>query len=320
MIKLHSLLFAASVLALPGLDAVAQNYPSRPITVIVPQQAGSYSDNMMRPLAIALQEELGQPVIIENKPGANGIIGVEAASRAKADGYTLLLSASSVFVSNSGLYKKLSYDPVKDFRSVAGLSNVSMMYVARSDFAARDLDDLLAYAKRAGKPLDVAFGSSTAQLAISLLSAASGVAFNAIPYKGSPQVTSDLLGGVVQVAVVDMASGASFVKSGRLNALATTDTGRNAFLPDVPPLSERFPGATLVSWTGLAAPAGTPDEVVRILYDAIRKSVEKPEVKRRLAAASITPALMAPEVLDRTIRDDIPRWAALMRAAGIERQ
>lgn len=318
--KLRSILLVASMLALPTLDTAAQSYPTRPITIIVPQQAGSYSDNLMRPIAAALQEELGQPVVIENKPGANGIIGVEAAARAKPDGYTLLLSASSVFVSNAGLYKKLSYDPVKDFRSVAGLSNVSMMYVARSDFPARNVDDLLSYARRAGKPIDVAYGSSTAQLAISLLSSVSGVAFNAIPYKGSPQVTSDLLGGVVQVAVVDMASGASFVNSGRLNALATTDTGRNAFLPDVPPLAERFPGAALVSWTGLAAPTGTPDEVVRILYAAVRKSLEKPEVTRRLATVSISPALMAPEVLDNTIRDDIPRWTALMRSAGIERQ
>ncbi len=318
--KLRSILLVASMLALPTLDTAAQSYPTRPITIIVPQQAGSYSDNLMRPIAAALQEELGQPVVIENKPGANGIIGVEAAARAKPDGYTLLLSASSVFVSNAGLYKKLSYDPVKDFRSVAGLSNVSMMYVARSDFPARNVDDLLSYARRAGKPIDVAYGSSTAQLAISLLSSASGVAFNAIPYKGSPQVTSDLLGGVVQVAVVDMASGASFVNSGRLNALATTDTGRNAFLPDVPPLAERFPGAALVSWTGLAAPTGTPDEVVRILYAAVRKSLEKPEVTRRLATVSISPALMAPEVLDNTIRGDIPRWTALMRSAGIERQ
>lgn len=318
--KLRSILLVASILALPTLNTAAQSYPTRPITIIVPQQAGSYSDNLVRPIAAALQEELGQPVVIENKPGANGIIGVEAAARAKPDGYTLLLSASSVFVSNAGLYKKLSYDPVKDFRSVAGLSNVSMMYVARSDFPARNVDDLLSYAKRAGKPIDVAYGSSTAQLAISLLSSASGVAFNAIPYKGSPQVTSDLLGGVVQVAVVDMASGASFVNSGRLNALATTDTGRNAFLPDVPPLAERFPGAALVSWTGLAAPTGTPDEVVRILYAAVRKSLEKPEVTRRLATVSISPALMAPEVLDNTIRDDIPRWTALMRSAGIERQ
>jgi tripartite-type tricarboxylate transporter receptor subunit TctC len=307
-------------LAVPALDASSQAYPTRPIIIIVPQQAGSYSDNLVRPIALALQDQLGHPVIIENKPGANGIIGAEAAARAKPDGHTLLLAASSVFVSNAGLYKKLSYDPIKDFRSIAGLSNVSMMYVARPDFPARNVDDLLTHANRTGKPLDVAFGSSTAQLAIALLSSASGVAFNPIPYKGSPQVTSDLLGGVVQVAVVDVASGASFVKSGRLNALATTDTGRSGFLPEVPPLAERFPGATLVSWTGLVAPAGTPDAVVSTLYEAVRKSIEKPEVLRRLATASISPALMTPDALDKTIRDDIPRWAALMRSAGIERE
>jgi tripartite-type tricarboxylate transporter receptor subunit TctC len=307
-------------LACAPVLAQAQTWPTRPVTIIVPQQAGSYSDNMIRPVAAAMQDLLGQPVVIENKPGANGIIGVEAAARAKPDGHTLLLSASSVFVSNTGLYKKLSYDPVKDFRPVAGLSKISMMFVARPDFPGRSIDELLAQAKRAGKPLDVAVGSSTAQLAVSLLASSSGLPFNAVPYKGSPQVTTDLLGGVVPLAVVDMASGASFVKSGRMVGIATTDSTRNAFLPDVPTLAERFPGATLVSWTGLAAPAGTPDEVVRILHEAVRRSFERADVQQRLATASITPALMTPEVLDRTLREDIPRWGTLMRAAGIERE
>ena len=313
-------LLLALVLAASSFEAAAQAWPARPITIIVPQQAGSYSDNMIRPVAVAMQEQLGQPVIIENKPGANGVIGAEAGARAKPDGYTLLLSASSVFVSNAGLYKKLSYDPVKDFRSVAGLSKISMMFVARPDFPARTVDELVARAKASGQPLHVAVGSSTAQLAVALLSAASGVPFQAIPYKGSPQVTTDLLGGVVPLAVVDVASGAAFIKSGRMVGIATTDSARNGFLPEVPTIAERFPGATLVSWTGLAAPAGTSDDVVRTLHEAVRKSLERADVQQRLAASSITPALMTPAVLDRTLREDLPRWAALMRAAGIEKE
>lgn len=299
-------------------DATAQTWPSRPITIIVPQSAGSYSDNMIRPVAASLQELLGQPIVIDNKPGANGIIGADAAARAKPDGYTLLLSASSVFVSNAGLYKKLAYDPIKDFRSVAGLSKTAMMFVVRPDFPARSVDAMLMQARNAGKPLNVAVGSSTARLALSLLSSVSDVPFNAVPYKGSPQAITDLLGGVVPVAVVDMASGTAFVKSGRMNAIATTDSERNAFLPDVPTLAERYPGATLVSWTGLSAPAGTPDEAVRVLGEAVRKSLADPDVRQRLATSSITPSLMTSDALDRAIREDTPRWTTLMRAAGIQ--
>ncbi|MEO9230731.1 MAG: tripartite tricarboxylate transporter substrate binding protein [Devosia sp.] len=319
--KLSTLALAALGIAF-GVHAQS-SFPSKPITIIVPQQAGSFSDNVIRPLLPGLQEQLGQlgqPVIIDNKAGANGIIGAEIAARAKPDGYTLLLAASSVFVTNINLYKKLSYDPVKDFRSIASLGRVSMMYVTRSDFPARNIDELIAYAKTQGKPIDIAYGSSTAQLAVALLSSVSGITFNTIPYKGSPQLLTDLLGGTVQIGVVDVASGTPHVKSGKVRALATTDNRRSPFLPDVPGLTERFPSATLVSWNGLVAPAGTPDEVVHKLYEAVRKTIDKPEVTVRYNAAAVTASLSTPAELDKTIKDDILKWGQLMRAAGIEKE
>ncbi|MDM0015165.1 tripartite tricarboxylate transporter substrate binding protein [Variovorax sp. J22P168] len=300
--------------------AQAQTFPTRPITVVVPQQAGSFSDNVIRPLLPGLQEQLNQTVIIDNKAGANGIIGAEAVMRAKPDGYTVLLAASSVFVTNANLYKKLSYDPVKDFRSVASLGRVSMMYVTRPDFPAKSVEELVAYAKAQDKPLDIAYGSSTAQLAIALIGSVSGVKFNTIPYKGSPQLMTDLLGGTVQLGVVDAASGTPYVKSGKVRALATTDTMRSPFLPEVPGLAERYPGASLVSWNGLVVPAGTPDDVVQRLYEAVRKVIDTPEVAARYNAASVTPSLSTPAELDKTIREDIVRWGALMRTAGIEKE
>lgn len=303
-----------------AVGAHAQKFPSKPITIIVPQQAGSFSDNVIRPLLPGLQEALGQPVVIENKAGANGIIGAEIVARAKPDGYTLLVAASSVFVTNANLYKKLSYDPVKDFRSIASLGRVSMMFVTRSDFPAKTVDQLIAYAKTQGKPIDIAYGSSTAQLAIALLGSVSGVTFNTIPYKGSPQLLTDLLGGTVQIGVVDVASGTPHVKSGKVRALATTDSQRSPFLPDVPGLGEHFPGATLVSWNGLVAPAGTPDDVVKKLYDAVRKAMNKPEVVMRYNRAFVTASLSTPAELDKTIKDDIVKWGQLMHVAGIEKE
>lgn len=310
----------AQTLGFAAWRAQAESFPSRSLTIVVPQQAGSYSDSVIRPIALGMQEPLGQAIVIDNRPGANGIIGVEAVQRAKPDGYTLLLSASSVFVSNSGMYRKLSYDPVKDFRSVARLSKVSMMLVARADAPTRTLDDVLTRARRADRAVDVAVGSSTAQLALALLSSVSGLKFNVIQYKGSPQVTTDLLAGVVPLAVNDVASGAAMVKANRLLALATTDSERAPFLADVPTLAERFPGATLVSWTGLSVPSGTPDPIVQILYAAVRKAMDRPELQRRLSAAAIVPTLDSPEGLDRTVKEDIPRWTSLMRAAGMEPQ
>ncbi len=315
----RTLLLAAAA-ACCGPARAQTSYPTRPVTIVVPQQPGSFSDNVIRPLLPALQEALGQPVLIDNKAGANGIIGAEAVARARPDGYTLLLAASSVFVTNYHLHKRLSYDPVNDFRGIASLGRVSMMYVARADFPAGTVEELVALARSQNRAIDVAHGSSTAQLAISLLATATGTQFNPIPYKGSPQVLTDLQGGTVSVAVVDAASGAAHVKAGRLRALATTDSQRSPFLPDVPGLAERYPGATLVSWNGLVAPAGTPDAVVQRLYEAVRKAMDRPEVATRYAAAAVTPSLSTPAQLDQTVRDDLVQWGRLMQAAGIEKQ
>lgn len=298
----------------------AQQYPSRPTTIVIPQQAGSNSDSVVRPMIPFLQEALGQPVIVDNRAGANGMIGAEYVARAKADGYTLLLAASSVFVANSHMYKKLAYDPVKDFRPIVGLGRTSMMFMARPDFAAKTLDEFIAYAKSQPQPLNVAYGSSTAQVAIAMLASASGVKLNPIPYKGSPQLLTDLMGGTIQVGVVDVASGSSYIKSGRAVGLAITDSSRSSFVPQVPALSEKYPGVALVSWTALVAPAGTPDEVIKVWHEAVRKSIDRPEVLERFASSGVTPSLLAPAVLEKTIRDDLVRWGALMRSAGIEKE
>ena len=310
----------ALLLAALACAARAETYPSRPVTIIVPQQAGSNSDNVMRPLAAALQAALGQPFTIDNRVGANGIIGVTVAARAKPDGYTLLVASSTSFVANPALYKKLDYDPVKDFRGIANIGKTSMMFVTRPDFPARSVDELLTYAKRQGKPLDIGYGSSTAQIAISLLASSSGATFEAVPYKGTPQLTTDLIGGVLPVGVVDVGNGAQQIRNGQLKALAITDVARSTFAPDVPTLSERYAGVTLVSWIAVVAPAGTPDAIVRTLYEALRQAIARPDVVQRFAAAGTTIALAPPEAVDQEVRDDLPRWNALIRAAGIERE
>ncbi|MEO9230711.1 MAG: tripartite tricarboxylate transporter substrate binding protein [Devosia sp.] len=308
------------MLVLAASAAIAQPWPTKPITIVIPQQAGSNSDGVIRPMGPLLQEILGQPIVFENRPGANGMIGAEYVARAKPDGYTLLLGASSVLVANAGLYKKVPYDPIKDFQPVAGVGRTSMMLVARSDFPAKTIDELVHYVKSAAKPVNVAYGSSTAQIAIALFSSSAGVRVNPIPYKGTPQLLTDLFGGVVQVGVVDVASAGAHLKSGRLVGLAITDAQRAASAPEVATLAERYPNATLISWTGLVAPKGTPPDVVDKIYQAVKVASADPEVNKRYATANITPSLLSPQELAKTLRDDLPRWEALMRAAGIERE
>ena len=300
--------------------AWGQAWPTRPITIVIPQQAGSNSDGVVRPMAPVLQQLLGQPIVFENKPGANGMIGAEYVAKAKPDGYTLLLAASSVLVANAGLYKKIPYDPVRDFEPVAGLGRTSMMLVARSDFPAKNLDDLVRYIKSAGQPINMAYGSSTAQIAIALFASATGTKVNTIPYKGTPQLLTDLFGGVVQIGVVDVASATAHLQAGKLIGLAITDAKRVASAPEVPTLSERYANATLISWTGLVAPRGTPPDIIEKVHQAAMSASADPEVNKRYATTNITSSPLSPQELAKAIKDDLPRWDALMRSAGIERE
>ena len=175
---------AVAVLCVASLNGLAQDYPSRPVTIVVGFPAGSATDNLFRPVAVALQAGLGQPVIIDNKPGANGVVATQYVARAKPDGYTLLAGSSTTLAANVGLFKSLPYDPIKDFEPIAGLGSTSMMFMVRADSPAKDLKSFLALAGKEASPMPVAYGSSSAQVALAMFAKATGVQFTPVPYKG----------------------------------------------------------------------------------------------------------------------------------------
>ena len=309
---------ALAVFALLPLAGTAQDYPNRPITIVVGFPAGSATDNLVRPLAVALQKSLGQPVIIDNKAGAQGVVATQYVAKAKPDGYTLLAGSSTTLAANVGLFKSLPYDPGKDFEPIAGLGSTSMMFMVRADSPARDLKSFLALAKKEANPMPAAYGSSSAQVALAMLSKATGVNFTPVPYKGTPQAITDLLGGTIPMAVVDVGNGVPHLKSGKLVALAISAASRSVSAPDVPTLSETWPGTELVTWIGLVAPAGTPAPVVDKLYAALAAALATAEIKERFAAISTEVEPVAPRDLARRMQRDQVRWIELIRAAGIQ--
>ena len=316
-IALASLFVLAGGL-LPLTSLAQSDYPSRPITIIVPYGPGSSTDNTARPIAQALTKSLGQSVIIDNKAGANGVIGTQLGARAKPDGYTLLVGSSTTLAANAGLFKNLPYDTQKDFQAISGLGSTSMMFMVRSDFAAKDLKSFLAYAARQGAPVPVAYGSSSAQVALALLTKVSGVKFTGVPYKGTPQAITDLLGGQVPVAIVDVGNGVPHLKSGKAVALAVSAAARSTAAPDVPTLAETWPGTQLVTWIALVAPAGTPMPIVEKLNNAITAALATPEVRQQFAQVVTEVEPVSHQDLTRRMQRDRGLWLELIKEAGIQ--
>lgn len=320
MTSIQSLAAAITLAAaLVPAGALAQaDFPSRPITIIVPYGPGSATDNTARPIAQALTKSLGQSVIIDNKAGANGVIGTQAGARAKPDGYTLLVGSSTTLAANAGLFKTLPYDTQKDFQAVSGLGSTSMMFLVRSDFAVKDLKSFLAYAAKQSAPVPVAYGSSSAQVALALLTKVSGVKFTGVPYKGTPQAITDLLGGQVPVAIVDVGNGVPHLKSGKATALVVSAATRSTAAPDVPTMAENWPGTQLVTWIGLVAPAGTPMPIVEKLNAAITAALATPEVRQQYAATVTEVEPVSHQDLTRRMQRDRALWLELIKEAGIQ--
>lgn len=309
---------AAVSLAGAMMPTLAQDFPNRPITIVVAYPPGSATDNLMRPLASALQPVLGQPVVIDNKPGAQGLLGTEYAARAKPDGYTLAAGSTTTLAASVGLFKKLGYDPLKDFTPIASVGSTSQMFLVRADAPARDLASYLAQARRDPKSNQAGVGGQSAQVALALLAKAASVRLEPVPYKGTPQAITDLIGGAIGMAVVDVGNAVPHLRSGRLVALASSAAGRSTAAPNVPTLGETWPGTDLVTWIALVAPTGVPAPVVDRLYQAIARVVNTADMKARFNAINTEVDLASPAELGRRMQRDQARWLELIKAAGIE--
>jgi len=306
------------VLLFFAVNAHAQTWPSKPVKLVVPFPAGSATDQIARVIGQQLQEGLGQPFVVENKPGAQGAIAASEVARAAPDGYTLMVGTNTPLAANPSLFKKLSYDPVKDFAPVARLGTISFMIMVRPDFPAKNLKEFLNHAKANPGKLSAGYGSAGSQVSQALLRSMGKIDFIDVPYKGLPQAITDVLGGQISFTFADLANALAQIKGGKLRGIAVTSAKRSPLAPDVPAIAEELPGYELIAWFALVAPAGTPAPVIARAHDVIAKSLAKPEVKARFDSLGTDVAPMNPEQLGGFIQSEIAKFARLAKEAGIQ--
>jgi tripartite-type tricarboxylate transporter receptor subunit TctC len=311
-------LFFALIFVFSSGAAVAQSYPSRPVRVIVPFQAGAAPDQIMRITTQHMQASLGQPFVIENKPGANGNIGVAEAARAAPDGYTLVSANNTTFAANPSLYKKLPFDPQKDFVPVGRFITTGLILAVRSDFPAKTLQEFIALAKSQPDKLTAAQASAGMRVSIAMLRSLAGIQVLEVPYKGQPQALNDLLGGQVSFTFADYAVGIPQIKGGKVRGLGVTTPRRSQVAPEIPSIGEIIPGFDLTVWAGMAAPAGTPREVVEALWRAADRALGSAEVRQAMAGMSFSVEPLDPQAFGAYIGTETVKWAKMVKEAGIE--
>lgn len=310
------------VLALSfAVKASAETYPKSPVTIIVPFAPGGSVDIVARPIALALQEKLGQPFIVDYRQGANSRIGTAYVAKARPDGYTLLLFSGSLMV-NPSTQKDLPYDTLKDFKPVGMLGENANVLVVNPKLGANNLKEFIALAK--SRPGKLTYGSAGAggplHLAAELFKDAAKVDILHVPYRGTGVMFPDLISGVVDSAVVSIPSGMPFITGGLIKALAVTSAERVPHLPDVPTMTELgLPLLTVVPY-GLVAPAGTPDAVIERLSQALAEILKSDAIKERFAGGEIRPIYATPAKTAEFVRTEIDRYAEIVKKVGVEPQ
>ena len=308
------LLMAAAALA---SSAALAAYPDRPVKVIVPFPAGSATDLVARVLSLELQEDLKQPFVIENKPGAQGSIATDMVAKSAPDGYTLLLPANT-HAANPSLYKKLPYEVTKDFVPIARLATTSLVLMVKSDFPAKTLPEFMEHIKKNSGKLSAGYGSSSSQVSVSQLKKRSKVDVTEVPYKGIPLAVNDVLSGTLDFTFVDLGNALAQAKGGKLRGIAVTEKGRNALAPDWPPMASVLPGYEITAWFALFAPKGTPPDIVAKLQAATLKALAKPEVKEKLAIIGMVPAPLKSDETQKFVEAEVGKWGQLIKEAGIQ--
>jgi tripartite-type tricarboxylate transporter receptor subunit TctC len=310
------LLFLAA--SLPG-PAGAQPYPNRPIKLIVPFPPGGPVDVMARLVAQRLSQSLA-PIIIDNRPGAGGTIGAKSAAGAEPDGYTLLFGSSTTLAASPALYKNLGYDPIASFTPVAMISSVPFALVVAPTFPARTTQELVAYAKR--NPGKLNFGAPTGtlpHLTAEMFRSAAAIDIVHIPYRGAANAITDMLTGQIDMAFEPTSVLLGHISDGKMRALAVTGATRSTELADVPTMIESgFPGFISLSWSGIVAPAGTPADIVRTLNAAVNAALGAADARASLAKLGAEPKAGTTEEFAALLATEAPKWAAVVKAAGIK--
>lgn len=312
--------FGSSSALAAGPDKTA-GFPTKPVRLVVPFSAGGTTDVLSRILGQKLSDAIGQPVLVDNRPGANGNIGAELVAHSPADGYTIMMGFDGTLAINPSVYRKLAFDPIKDFAPVANVGVVALLIVTHPSLPVKNLQELVAYAKtHPGKVFYSSAGpGSTGHLTGELFKIRAGnIDISHVAYKGGGQAINDLLSGQIQMMVTALPTVEAHIKSGKLRTIAFTTAKRVGAMPDLPTIAESgYPGFDVASWYGIVAPAGTPAEIVRKLNAEIVKILSQPEIRQRFIQLGTEPMGGTPESFGATMRADIDKWAAVVKTAGI---
>ena len=313
------ILTLAAIAATPVVLAQATKYPEKPVTLIVPFAAGSATDQLARALGQSITEQTKQAVVVDNKAGASGQIAAQAAAKSAPDGYTVLITTNTTHAANEHLYKKLSYDPVKDFQPVTGLGKGGQVLVVRADAPYKSVADLLARAKKEPGKLSFGSGSSSSRVAGEMFKQLSQTDILHVPYKSNPNAITDLLGGQIDMMITDTSTGVPQIKGGKLRALGVSTTRRMAMLPDVPTIDEAgIKGYDMGYWFAAYVPAGTPAAVVARLHDLLVAGVKGAGAKQFFEVSGGEPWTTSPDELAKFQAVETQKWGKVIKAAGIE--
>jgi tripartite-type tricarboxylate transporter receptor subunit TctC len=311
--------FFCAALGLIGAGARAQDFPSRPLTLVVPFAPGSGIDATARTVAEELSKSLKQPVIVDHKPGANGAIAATAVARAAPDGHTIFMTTVSTHSANPHLLRSIPYDPLKDFSGISRMGNLPFMLVIDPAIPARSVPEFIAYVKANPSKLSYASTNAIGVVAGATLKRLAGLDLVHVPYRASPQAIQDVMTGRVAMMFVDFAVGSPQAQTGKVRALAVTTKDRSALLPDIPSMTEAGLAAfDLVPWNAIFAPANTPKPVIHRLNRDLRAIIADPQIRQRLAAIGFDAFSSTPEELDAFVHEDFERWAKWVKDAGIE--
>jgi tripartite-type tricarboxylate transporter receptor subunit TctC len=314
-------LAALSLLAGLAGPALAQAFPDRPIRLVVPFGAGSAVDTIARAVAAQASEQLGQPIQVDNRTGANGIIAAEAVARSAPDGYTLFMPNDGIMAANPALYAKLPYDPVKDFAAITLTSTVPLVLVTHPSFAATNVQEFVAQAKAQPGGLNyTSTGSGSAQhLAMEFLIDAAGIKLTHVPHKAMGAALTDLMAGTIPAMFTGISNVVGLAREGKVKVLAVSTAQRSSAMPNVPTLAESgVSGYSYAAWNGIVAPAGTPTAVVQRLHNEFSKAMAHPNVRAKLGSLGFNLVGAGPQEFGELIRNDVQRLGRLVRTAGIQ--
>ncbi|ARP94257.1 Bug family tripartite tricarboxylate transporter substrate binding protein [Bordetella genomosp. 13] len=316
---MKQILAALCLAAAPLLASAA--YPDRPVRMMVPFPPGSITDVVARSLAESMARDLGQPVVVENKAGANGIIGTQDATKSAPDGYTVVVVGVTTAASNVSLFKQLPYDPRRDLAPIGAVAETPYLLVGALDAPGKTVGELFEYGRQHPDSLTFAYGSGSAQVFAAKLADMGRMKVTPVSYRGGPQALTDVMGGIVDLTFTDFANGLQQARAGRVKAYGVSTGERFALAADLPTLAESgAPGFDLTVWFGLMAPAGLPADVQQRLAKALNAALEDPQLVKRYEGQGLTVKKQSPQEFGRFVNEEVDKWASIVKQAGIPPQ